>query len=461
MMMAAFLPCAALAQGLPPLPPLPPLPGVAAPAPAANPTPVTEVAPAPATTATAEIAPPPAPMEGGDIFAAPDSSAAIETPDFGLFDPAALPAPGGAAAGSEVATIPEMPELPELPNFTREAMEKAVESMEAAEMPSPPAPSAPVVAPAEPKQQVAEKKEEKPDALAEAPSSLADMAPPELPKDAPVDDALADALPSWVTDSTLPSLKPLPQDRPEKKVAENPKPAGKPKAPVEKAENKPDFSGTGEGPSLADMIDRQINTGDGYEEDIEGSYIGLPEDFAGGDGKHVVWPKNFKTQTLPPEIYHKQYSNANRHLPHAIYKKEIEAHLFGAVGANDADAVRALLRTGVPISVRNSMGDDLVMQAVKTGATTTLQLLLALGATPNNQDRYGATPLHRAVFAGRQDIATILLRAGANSYLADMNGVTPMSIAVARQDQPMMQTLGYYQASGYSNQRNMARYQPY
>ena len=271
--------------------------------------------------------------------------------------------------------------------------------------------------------------------------AMADMAAPELPESTPIAKDIADALPSWVTDDTLPSLKPLPQERD--------KPAELPSGLANTDQNVKDQK------SLADLIEKEINSGDIYEQD-SASIDDIPLD----DEKRVVWPNNFKTQKLPPEIYKKQYSNANRHLPHAVYQKEIEAHLFGAVGANDADAVRALLRTGVPLNVRNTMGEDLVMHAVKAGATTTLQLVLALGSPASKQDRYGATPLHRAVFLGRQDMATILLRAGANSYINDMSGVTPMAIAVARQDQAMMQTLGYYQASGNSRQ-NIAQYQPY
>ncbi|GEM_PF-7045033 len=486
MIVAASMPTFVAAQGLPALPPLPPLPGMEAPAPTKTPEPV---APAPVAEAPKVQAPetvgaevpqmPKLPaandVAAEDMFAVPELPTGddIALPDFGLFDPAALPAPPTGEAVAQA--VPEMPELPEMPAMEKPAVSDAkiadslqepklrempelptleapkvnpdaeiANILEAPELPALPAlPSFDTVSEAAPKAEMEKTKEE---------PSVADLEAPALPEETPIDSELADMLPSWMTDETLPSLKPLPQDRDvvEKKVATK-KPMMKKSDTKTIADRELDDT-----TSLADLIDKEINSGDSYDED--GANLG---DIAlGDDSKRVVWPRNFKTQKLPPRIYRKQYSNANRHLPHALYKKEIEAHMFGAVGANDADAVRAILRTGVPISLVNSKGEDLVMHAVKAGATTTLQLVLALGGNPSHQDRYGATPLHRAVFLGRQDMVTILLRAGANSYVNDMSGVTPMAIAVARRDQPMMQTLGYYQAAGNSGQR-VARYQPY
>lgn len=479
-----FYATASMAQGLPPLPPLPPLPGMEAPA-----QPKVEVAAEELKKAAEEtvkeaaaeaqeanqkleqtleavptIEPMPAPgdttVAGEDMFAIPeipDADGEIAMPDFGLFDPAALPGNGNAEV--ELPTIeqaaPELPPIPAVDDSTAIA-----DSMEAPELPPLPGfPSLdepiepvtpPVVAEVKP---VEEPKTDETIADLPAPKvepkeSVAELEAPSLPESKPLTESLAEALPSWMTDETLPSLKPMPQD----KDVVNTEPAKSKTANIK--QDKIEDSAQ----SLADVIDKEINSGESYGE--ESASLDDIVNGAEGDDKRVVWPKNFKTQRLPPEVYHKGYSNANRHLPHALYQKEIQAHLFSAVGANDGDAVRALLRTGVPLNIRNAMGEDLVMHAVKTGATTTLQLVLALGAAPSIQDRYGATPLHRAVFMGRQDMATILLRAGANTYINDMSGVTPMSIAVARHDQPMMQTLGYYQSSGQSR-NNMARYQPY
>ncbi|MDG1286411.1 MAG: ankyrin repeat domain-containing protein [Rickettsiales bacterium] len=450
MMIAAFMPTLVAAQGLPALPPLPPLPGMQVAAPELASPPAVVEAPAIETPVAANPEVPQMPplpaandVASEDMFAVPELPAGndIAMPDFGLFDPAALPVPPEGATVAQAA--PELPDMPELEAPVVNPDAEIADMLEAPELPALPAiPSFSETA-AVPDIEMA--KPANADAVKE-PEGVADLGPPELPDEKPISSELADMLPSWMTDEALPSLKPLPQDRQkEEKVATKP--------PVKKVIADKELD---DGTSLADLIDKEINSGDVYDED--GADLG---DIASdGDSRRVVWPRNFKTQKLPPRIYHKQYSNANRHLPHAMYKKEIEAHMFGAVGANDADAVRAILRTGVPISLVNTKGEDLAMHAVKAGATTTLQLVLALGANPSHQDRYGATPLHRAVFLGRQDMVTILLRAGANSYVNDMSGVTPMAIAVARRDQPMMQTLGYYQATGKSAQR-MAKYQPY
>ena len=445
MILAVFLPSAVMAQAFPALPPLPSLPGMEAPPATAKVEKAVEEVKAVAKKAEETLAevpkmdamPPIADVTADDMFAAPAAANGVDEmalPDFGLFDPAALEPPTEVEPAKAVAEAPKL----ELPTMDAPAAADVAAATDFSDMfEAPELPDLPIM----PDFDTAEVPEPK---MADAPKKgddLTEIAAPKLPENKPAEKELVDALPSWVTDETLPSLKPMPQQR---NI-----PAVLPKM-AKSDQNISDQK------SLADLIDKEINSGDNYTQD-SASIDDIPLD---DDAKRVVWPNNFKTQTLPPEVYKKQYSNANRHLPHALYKKEIEAHLFGAVGANDADAVRALLRTGVPLNVRNTMGEDLTMHAVKAGATTTLQLVLALGATPSQQDRYGATPLHRAVFLGRQDMATILLRAGANSYVNDMSGVTPMAIAVARQDQPMMQTLGYYQSSGKSNQ-NMAQFQPY
>jgi hypothetical protein len=432
------------------LPPLPPLPGMAAPAETAEPAQPSE----PSSTETA----------GNE-----------EMPDFGLFDPSALPdttmesaanneaspvelsPPALPELGTEspdlsdvalpvsppvnpvVPEIAEMPDFGDIPGFEEPAAPDTIESV-LPDIQLPDAPTIPTIA----------------DAGKEGSGedNLADIAPPELPKDPKVSGALADALPSWATDEALPSLKPSPNERLAQKQKEQ---KGEQQAVSDETKKELEKS-------IADLIDEQMQSGESYADGDDLNLDDLfPEEEGTEEQKRVVWPKNFKTQTLPPDIYRKQYRNANRHLPHAIYQQEIQAHLFGAVGANDPDAVRALLRTGAPLTVINSMGDDLVMHAVKSRATSTLQLVLALGANPSFQDRYGATPLHRAVFMGRQDMAVILLRAGANAHINDMSSVTPMAIAVARNDKPMMQVLGYYQSSQYSqnHQSGPARYQPY
>ena len=462
----SFVPFSSFAQqDLPPLPPLPPLPGFedTIPEEAFNepPTPTEEVAvpevePEKSEDVT-EIAPPeieepsfkvvnnvPS-LKKMEDMEAPDlpspTADEIDLPDFGLFDPSQLPSPPVLSSPSNTAVAKTaVDSIPEVAANKKVDDSELTDLLEAPTLPAlPPLPQFSTEVEA-PKLDVAKK------SVDEVPA-LADLTPPDLPENRKMNEELADALPSWVTDETLPSLKPLPEDRLPDETEDKP-------VKVQKAQKK-EADEDEDQRSLADLIQSEINQGENYDADSD--YAGID---ASGDNKRVVWPKNFKTQKLPPKLYRKQYSNANRHLPHAIYQKEIQAQLFSAVGANNTDAVRALLRTGVPISIKNAHGDDLVMHAVRSYAPTSLQLVLALGAQPSHQDRYGATPLHRAVFMGRQDIVTILLRAGANSYVQDMSGVTPMAIAVARNDQPMMQTLGYYQGSAYSNRR-VANYQPY
>jgi len=171
----------------------------------------------------------------------------------------------------------------------------------------------------------------------------------------------------------------------------------------------------------------------------------------------VVWPRNFKNQTLPPEIYRKQYSVDNNHLPKAQYHHEVEAHIFYAAVTNNLNGIRALLRTGVPLDIRNSYGETLLMAAVRYGAIDSVRMLLGLGLGATDVNTNGASALHYAVQMGRADMAAMLLQSGAYSNQADNNGISPLQIAYWRNDAMMLQMLyqhqSYQQANGYGGRQ--------
>lgn len=445
--MVVLLPAIAFAQDFPALPPLPPLPGMEAPAPAEPMETPSVASPAPAPKDKVEIAAPPAIPEAQkeDVArnAAPVPAAQEDEfamPDFGLFDPSeladvktpaepvesdvALPEPvlpaqnEPAMASDDSLSIPALPDLPSFDELTDPALTNG-KGTNKAEQEIPPLPGdfEDIFAP-------------KP-----APELAREEQNPE-PKEQTVAnniDDLTDRAPAWSEKGIVPKAKPSSLG-----------------AEVRVTKSEEDDTGTSE-PSLASLIDKELRGGGEYVPSSEAAAL---------EDKKVVWPENFKTQKLPPKIYKKQYNSANRHLPHAVYQKEIESHLFKAVAANDLDAIRALLRTGVPLSITNAVEDDLLMHAVKSHADASLQLLLGLGMKPNHKDRYGTTPLHRAVVAGRQDLVTILMRAGADPNAADVQGITPLSIASMRGDQAMLGLMNQY-AHAQNRYSSAAHYQPY
>jgi ankyrin repeat protein len=58
-------------------------------------------------------------------------------------------------------------------------------------------------------------------------------------------------------------------------------------------------------------------------------------------------------------------------------------------------------------------------------------LALAAGASPEDRDAFGRTPLHIASARSYTDIAALLVATGADPFARDSEGATPVAIALA------------------------------
>ncbi len=89
-----------------------------------------------------------------------------------------------------------------------------------------------------------------------------------------------------------------------------------------------------------------------------------------------------------------------------------EQELMMAIGIEDTDAIRYLIRSGVAVNSRDTASSTTPLMIANTGEVA--EVLLALGADPALTDREGATALHHAIFA--QDVLALvplLVRHGA------------------------------------------------
>ncbi len=59
-----------------------------------------------------------------------------------------------------------------------------------------------------------------------------------------------------------------------------------------------------------------------------------------------------------------------------------------------------------------------------------VELLLELGAAPDQADQYAFTALHEAASVGYRDIVDILIGAKADMNARDVNGFTPLGYAM-------------------------------
>ncbi|WP_417512749.1 ankyrin repeat domain-containing protein [Marinobacter sp.] len=72
--------------------------------------------------------------------------------------------------------------------------------------------------------------------------------------------------------------------------------------------------------------------------------------------------------------------------------------------------LRPLLEAGVPVNIRTSKGESLLMLAASNGHIDTVELLLEKGADPELQDADGNTALSLARAKGAQDVIKHLNR---------------------------------------------------
>jgi ankyrin repeat protein len=71
-------------------------------------------------------------------------------------------------------------------------------------------------------------------------------------------------------------------------------------------------------------------------------------------------------------------------------------------------------------------GTFLLHQSAMRGETSSVEMLLSLGADVNGADEHGRTPLHDACLKGRLDTVKLLLDRGAKIGALDENKATPL-----------------------------------
>lgn len=85
-----------------------------------------------------------------------------------------------------------------------------------------------------------------------------------------------------------------------------------------------------------------------------------------------------------------------------------------AVRQGDADAVRALLRSGVDVDALDRYGQTALMRAAHQGHDEIVEILIDAGAALDLTAKYHLSALMLAVVAGHVEIARLLVRAGAD-----------------------------------------------
>jgi ankyrin repeat protein len=96
--------------------------------------------------------------------------------------------------------------------------------------------------------------------------------------------------------------------------------------------------------------------------------------------------------------------------------------LFELARNGGTGPLNVMLEAGVPLNIRTSEGDTLLMLACRNGHADTARLLLERGAEPDASNHQGQTPLMAAAMLNHVDIIDCLLEAGADKSLSNEEG---------------------------------------
>ena len=103
--------------------------------------------------------------------------------------------------------------------------------------------------------------------------------------------------------------------------------------------------------------------------------------------------------------------------------------LFELARNGAAGLLVPLLGAGVPVDLRTSDGESLLLLATANNHPKTVQMLLDQGANPNLADHEGQTPLMIAAAQDLDQLINALLTAGADPALTDAKGATALDHA--------------------------------
>ncbi|MCK7548704.1 ankyrin repeat domain-containing protein [Marinobacter koreensis] len=103
--------------------------------------------------------------------------------------------------------------------------------------------------------------------------------------------------------------------------------------------------------------------------------------------------------------------------------------MFDLARNGGSTMLRPLLQAGLPVDIRTTDGDSLLMLASENGQSDTVELLLEMGATVDHRNNRGQTPLMVAALSNRCSIIARLLKAGADADARDRNGRTALELA--------------------------------
>jgi len=118
-----------------------------------------------------------------------------------------------------------------------------------------------------------------------------------------------------------------------------------------------------------------------------------------------------------------------------------DAPLVKAINSGDAQAVRALIKSGSDVNARSGDGSSPLLWAAHTSNLEIARALVAAKATVDAANDFGVTPLLEASRNGDAPMVDLLLRAGADPKRSHPEGETPLLSAARAGSVPVVKLL--------------------
>ncbi len=109
--------------------------------------------------------------------------------------------------------------------------------------------------------------------------------------------------------------------------------------------------------------------------------------------------------------------------------REFQRLAFEHARHGETHALAGMLRQGLPINLRDTRGNSLLLLACYHGHLETAQMLLKAGAEVDLRNTRGQTPLGGVAFKGYLKLTELLLWHGADIHADNGGGITPVMLA--------------------------------
>lgn len=108
---------------------------------------------------------------------------------------------------------------------------------------------------------------------------------------------------------------------------------------------------------------------------------------------------------------------------------ELQLMAVDMARCGDTAELEKMILSGLPINLRDSKGNSLLMLAAYNSHAETTSMLLKHGADVDLRNDHGQTPLGGVAFKGNSTLVSLLLEAGADINADNGGGKTPLMFA--------------------------------